>query len=255
MLGKPITRRNRVGLAAWMRPLFATAVFAGCTGHVAEAGAEIVRFKMTGTVMVNDPTFVLPANVVTGAPFTALLTYDTSVPDSLPDNPGLGRYDFYRPQNAFSLSLSVGDLLLRDDPADDFVRIEVLDNTSSLPGISPPTDSLSISDVRLQGGPKLPDPYYLDGLQVVFDDVSQKLWDGDGLPKSLTPPTVGRAEVQAYHPDEQPPLGRPYDISAFVTQVSVIPEPRAILVASIAGTVGILVGCRRESRCAPMARS
>jgi len=217
----------------------------GALGYSARADAEIIRFRMTGTVTVNDPTFILPADVVTGAPFTAQLTYDTSVPDSLPDDPSRGRYDFYQSEYEFGLSLSIGELLLQDDPAEESIRIQVFDNAS--PGIVAPSDFLIVSGVRFIGGPDLPDPYFLERIQFFWDNPNQDSWNTDALPSTLRPPAVGRAEVQVSRGDEQPPLGRPYTVIGNVTQVTVIPEPQTVSLLTVTGFIAVQIRCRRLS--------
>lgn len=233
--------RTLIGIRSILPMALALAVSRSAT-----ATAEVIRFQMTGTVQVYDPTFVLPPDVVTGAPFTAFLTYDTSVPDSLPDNPRRGRYELSGSGTEFGLALTVGGLTLRNDPTSTFL-IEILDNASLAPGISPPIDSFMFHGGHFIGGP----PAQLKTIQVFWDNLQMDSWASDSLPVSLDPGRFRRAEVLAGGGAEQPPLGRPYDIVAFVREVTVVPEPATI---AYSATVAIVLAafayrkrCRRRT--------
>ena len=56
------------------------------------ARSEIVRLKLTGTIVVGDSQGILPDDIVTGEEFIAYWSYDTSIPDSLPALPYAGQY-------------------------------------------------------------------------------------------------------------------------------------------------------------------
>lgn len=210
-------------------------LFSGVFGYSVRADAEIIRFRMTGTVTVYDPTFVLPAGVVTGAPFTAFLKYDTNLPDSLPDDPRRGRYEFNGSGTAFDLSLTVASLRLRHDPTDDFT-VQVIDDAPFFPGFSPPSDSLLLQ-VDSLGGPNVPTDLVQPRLTVVWDNIDQDSWNSDNLPMSVIPLDIRRAEILA--DGGTIPLGRPYSITGSVTQMMIVPEPCTITYAVYMGILGL----------------
>jgi hypothetical protein len=82
-----------------------------------ECRAEVVRFKMTGTIDVSDPAALLPPDAYSGAPFVALLSYDTNMPDA-ESSPYAGLYSSLN--GAIDFSLAVGSVLIRDDPSAEF---------------------------------------------------------------------------------------------------------------------------------------
>lgn len=191
-----------------------------------DAKADVVRLRMTGVVEVSDRTFVLPADVVDGAPFVAYLTYDRSVPDNEPDDPQRGVYEFDGRDVEYGLSLHVGSLVLRNDPTDDFTLI-VTDDISPQTPLGENGDYFQLRKVTSIGGPPAS---LLPGIQIIFRNSDGVPWGSDALPAILDPSLFARAEVLASGGTD-PVIGAFYSITAHVNAVTVIPEPPAVVLA------------------------
>ena len=246
-----LLRRNKCGrmLFANTQSLHLSAGFALAVlillGTDSESHAEIIRFRMTGTVTVDDPTFVLPPDVVTGAPFTALLTYDTSVPDSLPDDPNRGRYKLNAVDDEFSLSLFIGSLHLQNTPIAS-VLVQVFNDVPVFPFPTGTAEDTMFFTSHSIGGPGVPTDFSKPGIGIFWGNPNLDSWDSDALPTVLNPTGLRRAEINAISGGEPLPLGRPYSLIAFVAHVEVIPEPESIVFLVIA--IGTLTATRRWKR-------
>jgi hypothetical protein len=139
------------------------------------AHADLIRFRLTGTVTVEDE-LILPPDVVTGAPFTAYLSYDTSVPDQWPDDPNRGAYLVESSLGQVELILQVGSLKICNAPGSN-AHIQVYNDAGLIPGLSPPADFLLLSMPSI-GGPESFHPK----ISLNLLDSQFMAWSSDSLP-------------------------------------------------------------------------
>lgn len=74
------------------RLFFATFVLTPTAAH-----AELVRWQLEGTLEVPFRVGSLPEGIAPGAPFVALLSYDSATLDEIPDDPRRGQYGALSP--------------------------------------------------------------------------------------------------------------------------------------------------------------
>lgn len=223
---------RRTGRLARVAPLATLRVVAGLTAALLAGSlhAEIVRFKMTGVVTV-EHELVLPPDVVTGAPFVAYLSYDTSVPDLLPNDPRRGRYLVDSALGQVALSLQVGSLLLRQrDDAN--AHITVYDDAEFIPGLSSPDDFVRVGLPSIGG----PDRSFNPTLQVNLADHRLLATKNDALPNKLDYSLFSDGFVLA---GGGAPRESFYFIRGQVLDIQTVPEPASpwILLCAMLGRV------------------
>jgi hypothetical protein len=232
-----IRQRCRMGPGLRQMAAIASVVFFFSVPRFGHVRAETVGFKMTGTVTVYDPTFVLPSDVSSGALFTAFLTYERGVPDTVPDDTKRGTYKFNSVEAVHDLSLKIGTLELQIDSLDDFFI--TVTNDSPAIGLAPDGDFFVVHGVKSLGGPNVAVPQ----LQVLFINDNGAAWNSDTLPRALELSHFDRADILASGGVE--PLGRPYSITARVTEIIAIPEPSTEWLVHIA-VVGLAAAAIRR---------
>lgn len=193
-----------------------------CSGA---AHAELVRFRLTGTVTV-EHELVLPSDVVTGAPFTAYLSYDTSVPDDQPDDPNRGEYLLDPSLGQFEIRLQIGSLEIRNAP-DNQAWITVVNDVPAFPGIGSPIDFFAFGMQSVGGPPRSFEPR----IAMSLNDPDCAALDSDRLPLNLNIAAFDGAVIGAFGGAIRESY---YSIQGQVSEAVRIPEPTA-------GTLGIWI--------------
>jgi hypothetical protein len=206
-----------------------------------EVSAELISFRMQGTVTVFDEG-LLPPEIVTGMPFTATLTYDLGAPDQLPDDPQQSWYLHMPPTVDIGFSMNVGSLDFRSDPRNSFY-VQV---GNDLP------DTMYASH-RRGDWVVIPSTDVLTSLNLEGPLMGFVLWDRTGealsstdLPTHFDVSKFGEATIFLSGNGSD----RGFLIQATPSIVEQIPEPpAAVLLASLfAGTI-FWVMLRRRTAC------
>lgn len=225
--------------------------------HADLSQGEIVRLKLTGTIVVGDAQGILPEDIVTGESFVAYWAYDTSVPDSLPDLDYAGSYvhPLADPLTSeYGLTVKINEHVFRLDTSVDPYTVNV-----GVGRLAPP-ESLGRGDGvgTNQTDVIAPFPYdtpatIQDRMNLFFTDsifstVVDSSLASDALPRILDPSEFGSSKIRidgfgsVSVGSSLPPS---FNIEAFIQQVSVVPEPAGICL--IVACVALLTLHRKSS--------
>jgi hypothetical protein len=200
------------------------------------AAAELISFRIQGTVMVLDEG-LLPPGIVTGMPFTATLTYDLATPDRFPDDPQRGQYAHSPGRTDVGLDVVVGPLEFRSDRNGEFdLRI-----SNDLPRqVSPPFDpgdALRMSPIDVVGTL----PFEHMRLSLVLRDLNSQAFSSDSLPTTLNPSAFAEAAVSVFGLS----VDTAFSIEGRPRIIQQVPEPATGAMLGVA--VAILIWHKRMS--------
>ena len=194
------------------------------------ARAETIIFRMTGTIEVSNPDNLLPAEIVTGIPFTAFMTYDLSTPDSLPDDPSLGSYLYLPPTTPNGLVLMTAGHTFETVPTNGF-KVSVGNDRAGEP-FSGPIDFFSLGTADVSG------PGEVDFRQAGagWIDSTGTAFSSDALPTELRPEDFDNPTIRIEGTVGFVVGGNPaeiFTITAHVAEVTIVPEPATGLLVGI----------------------
>jgi len=195
---------------------FTTAIaILALTFIAAHVHGAIITWEFAGEVtVVNDSQGTLGGRVQVGDPFSGTYTFDSTMPDTWPDDPGYGSYD----SGASGMHLDIGELQITAPGSDCSLWVS---NGSDKDGVG-----------IFAGG------FASDGIQILelplrFRDAPTSLFSDDSLP--LTCPDVNVFGQRTLFIDGYV-LGNP-NARFLITGVtrSLIPEPDSLLLLFLLG--------------------
>lgn len=187
---------------------------------IAPAAASVVFIGFSGTINYVEEGLPLDSELMVGAPFSGVYSYDTSAVDLAPEDPILGGYHF--PDHAMTVMIG--------------------DQEISQSSISLTVYNYSFFDVY---GVHTLSPFFAFGLEwelmdvYLVNDTGTALID-DSLP--LTAPDLNDFAYSSFSLDL--PFQGATAISGEITWMGLVPEPGTLLALS----AGALLVVRRDSR-------
>ncbi|MEX2315622.1 MAG: hypothetical protein WD669_00615 [Pirellulales bacterium] len=226
-------------------------------GFVSDARSEIVRLKLTGAIVVGDSHNILPEDIVTGENFLAYWSYDTSVPDSLPELPYAGRYvhPLADPLTSdYGLSVRInGHVFYLNTSVEPFTidvgvgRLGPADSINGGDGIATNQTDV-IAPFEYRSATTIEDRINLFFYDSFFSTIADSSLETDALPAIVDPSEFASAKVRidgfgsVAIGQSLPPS---FNIEGFIENVEIVPEPSTICLVL---TVLVLLPRRRACR-------
>jgi len=174
---------------------------------VASAGAVPITFEFGGVVdSVSDPHSVLHGEITPESSFSGSFTFDSTPPDSEPDDPELGLYE----SSSATSHVQIGSLLITA-PTGAPHTITVFDG---------PSDRLSMSNNGYEAG-----GFQILELGVSPLDRSATVFSSDALPTTAPEPVA--FDLARFHLAAGPSAFEDFDVLGTVTYFT--PEPGALV--------------------------
>ncbi|UCG59908.1 MAG: PEP-CTERM sorting domain-containing protein [Phycisphaerales bacterium] len=198
--------------------------------------AKLVTIAVTGEVTsVWDDFDRLEGKINVGDMITGVYVYDSSTPDSFPEDPVHGRYEYYAPP--CGIMLTVGGFVFMTDP--DNVRFVVIikddfpdPRETSYDGYSvasynnlPLSNGAEVGDISL-GAKGSTDIFTTDALPATAPDLDAG-WHEGGMGIRIYGGSRGGSSVGAF------------SIGGYVTSATVIPEPGTFILFAL-GSLALL---------------
>jgi hypothetical protein len=223
-----------------------------------DAHAEIIRLKLTGTIVVGDSHGILPDDIVTGEEFVAFWSYDTSIADTLPDLPYAGSYvhplaDPFTSE--YGLSVRINDHVFYLDTLGAPYTVNVIVGRFAPPDLIVGGDRIDIqqSDVvvpfEYDSPTSIEDRIDLFFSDSFFSTPADSSLPSDALPEIVDPSDFASARVRIDGFGSVSVGGSPppsFNIEALIDNISVVPEPSTDYLVL---TFATLLGWRRRSSC------
>ena len=207
-------------------------------GCCESARAELMQFRMTGTIDIRKQVGELPAGIFQGAPFEAILSYDLTTADSQAADLQRGFYSAIGEINNF-LVIRAGPSEIRSTNG---LALWIGNDISELKDIwELRGDTLRMMDSNLSANFEMPS---IARISLLCNDPTQSAFSSDALPIGLDALSFTDAiiDVKTFEIDNRV---RQFAFHAQVHSIEVVPEPSALALASLAILLGVIFARRR----------